>query len=47
MEALKQTMLEASKVDVEEEKSSWFVVKLVTFGKKDIITLKAKLNKAL
>lgn len=47
MEALKKTMLEAPKVKIEDNKSSWLVVKLVTFGEKKVITLKAKLTKAL
>ncbi|XP_050888687.1 uncharacterized protein LOC127093827 [Lathyrus oleraceus] len=47
MEALKQTKLDASKVDVEDEKPSWFGCETCHIWKKEVITLKAKLNQTL
>ncbi|XP_050890376.1 uncharacterized protein LOC127095777 [Lathyrus oleraceus] len=47
MEALKEIMLDASKVDVEEDKSSWFNCETCHIWQKEVITLKSKLNKAL
>ena len=47
IEALKKTMLEASKVDVKDEKSSWFGCETCHIWQKEVITLKVKLNKAL
>lgn len=47
MKALKQTLLDASKVGVEEDKSSCFGYETCHICQKEVITLKAKLNKAL
>lgn len=47
MEALKKTMLEAPKVNIEDEKSSWFCCETCHIWKKVVINIKAKLIKAL
>lgn len=47
METLKKIMLDASKVDVEQEKSSWFDCETYHILQKKVITLKTKLKKAL
>lgn len=47
MESLKQSTLDASKVDVEEENSSWFGCENYNIWQKEVNTLKAKLNKTL
>ena len=40
-------MLEASKIDIEDEKYSWFGCETCHIWQKEIITLKSKWNKAL
>lgn len=47
MEALKKTMLETTKVKIEDDKSSLFGFETCHIWKKKVITLKAKLTKAL
>lgn len=47
MEALKKSMFDVSKVDVEEEKYSWFGCDTCHIWKKEVNTQKDKLNKAL
>lgn len=47
METLKQTMLDATQVKVEDDKSSWFGCETCHIWQKEVITLKAKLTKAL
>lgn len=47
MEALKKIMLKASKIDVKDEKSSWFGCETCHILQKEVITLKPKFNKPL
>lgn len=47
MEALKKIMLEVPKINHEDEKSSWFDCETCHILKKEVNTLKIKLDKAL
>ncbi|XP_050919837.1 uncharacterized protein LOC127137416 [Lathyrus oleraceus] len=47
MEALKQTILDAPKFKIEDEKSSWFGCETCHIWEKEVITLKEKSTKAL
>lgn len=47
MEVIKQYMLDALKIDVEKEKHFWFGCETCHIWKKEVNTLKSRLNKAL